>query len=108
MWNWLASALASQATVILYDGSPFYPSPTTLFDLADELSITLFGVSAKYIDACANAGISPIDTTISQVSGQFVQQAQPLLAKDSTMYTRKLKKMFIFNLCLAELISVDA
>ena len=62
MWNWLASALASQATVILYDGSPFHPNPTTLFDLADELSITLFGVSAKYIDACANAGISPIET----------------------------------------------
>ena len=62
MWNWLVSALASQATVILYDGSPFYPNPTALFDLADELSITLFGISAKYVDACANAGISPIET----------------------------------------------
>ena len=62
MWNWLASALASQATVILYDGSPFYPNPSALFDLADELSITLFGISAKYIDACANAGITPIET----------------------------------------------
>jgi len=62
MWNWLVSALASEATVILYDGSPFHPSPTALFDLADELSITLFGVSAKYIDACAKAEISPKET----------------------------------------------
>ena len=62
MWNWLASALASQATVVLYDGSPFYPTPNSLFDLADHTSITLLGVSAKYIDSCAKAEISPIET----------------------------------------------
>ena len=62
MWNWLVSALASQATVVLYDGSPFHPSPTSLFNFADKQSVTLFGVSAKYIDACAKAGIAPMRT----------------------------------------------
>jgi acetoacetyl-CoA synthetase len=62
MWNWLVSALGSEATVILYDGSPFHPTPSTLFNMVDELGITLFGVSAKYIDACANAGLEPIRT----------------------------------------------
>jgi acetoacetyl-CoA synthetase len=62
MWNWLASALASRAAVVLYDGAPMHPGPTRLFDLADEVGITLFGTSAKFIDACKNAGIRPRDT----------------------------------------------
>lgn len=51
MWNWLVSAFAAKATVVLYDGSPFYPSGNVLWDYADEMGITLFGTSAKYIDA---------------------------------------------------------
>jgi len=51
MWNWLVVGLASEATVLLYDGNPFYPSPTVLFDYADAESMTHFGTSAKYIDA---------------------------------------------------------
>ncbi len=59
MWNWLVSALASGATLVLYDGSPFYPDGNVLFDLADETGMTLFGTSAKFIDAVAKAGLVP-------------------------------------------------
>jgi acetoacetyl-CoA synthetase len=59
MWSWLVSALASEAAIVLYDGSPFHPGPSALFDLADEEEVTLFGVSAKYIDAVAKSGLSP-------------------------------------------------
>ncbi len=62
MWNWLVSVLASQATVLLYDGSPFYPSGNVLFDYADAEDMTLFGTSAKYIDALAKAGLEPMET----------------------------------------------
>jgi len=62
MWNWLASALASQAVLLLYDGSPFYPDGNTLFDFADDERMTLFGTSAKYIDAVAKAGLRPRET----------------------------------------------
>jgi acetoacetyl-CoA synthetase len=62
MWNWLVSALASQATLLLYDGSPFHPDGNVLFDFADEAGITLFGTSAKYIDAVAKAGLRPRET----------------------------------------------
>jgi acetoacetyl-CoA synthetase len=62
MWNWLVSALASDATLVLYDGSPFHPSESALFDLADETGITLFGTSPKFIDAVARAGLSPIES----------------------------------------------
>ncbi|MCG8544401.1 MAG: acetoacetate--CoA ligase, partial [Alphaproteobacteria bacterium] len=54
MWNWLVSALASEASLVLYDGSPFAPSPNVLFDYADAAGVTFFGTSAKFIDAVAN------------------------------------------------------
>ena len=62
MWNWLVSALGSSATIVLYDGSPMHRDGTVLFDLADQTDMTLFGTSAKFIDAVAKAGLRPIDT----------------------------------------------
>ena len=59
MWNWLVTALASHATILLYDGAPFHPAPHALFDFADETGMTLFGTSAKFIDAVAKAGVRP-------------------------------------------------
>ena len=57
MWNWLVSALASEATVLLYDGAPFHPGPEAMFDFAQETRMTHFGTSAKYIDAVKKSGI---------------------------------------------------
>jgi acetoacetyl-CoA synthetase len=62
MWNWLASALASEATLILYDGSPFHPVPSVLFDLSERERVTLFGTSAKYLDAARKAGLRPAES----------------------------------------------
>jgi acetoacetyl-CoA synthetase len=62
MWNWLASTLASGATIVLYDGSPFVPHADHLFDLVDEEGISLLGVSAKLIDSLAKGGREPVHT----------------------------------------------
>ena len=62
MWNWLVSGLGTGATLLLYDGSPFYPNPNVLFDLADTESMTIFGTSAKYIDALAKLDLKPKNT----------------------------------------------
>ena len=51
MWNWLISALASKASIVLYDGSPMYRYDDLLLRIAEKENITLFGISAKYIDA---------------------------------------------------------
>lgn len=59
MWNWLVSGLAAEATLLLYDGSPFYPDGNILFDYADAEKMTQFGTSAKYIDALNKAGLKP-------------------------------------------------
>jgi acetoacetyl-CoA synthetase len=62
MWNWLVSGLAAGATLLLYDGSPFHPSERALFDYADEEQMTIFGTSAKYIDAVKKSGLAPRQT----------------------------------------------
>jgi acetoacetyl-CoA synthetase len=59
MWNWLVTALASHATLLLYDGSPGYPDNNVLFDFAAEEKATFFGTSAKFIDAIKKAGLQP-------------------------------------------------
>lgn len=62
MWNWLVSGLASEATLLLYDGSPFHPDGNVLFDFAQAEGMTYFGTSAKFIDSVRKAGLRPIDS----------------------------------------------
>ncbi len=59
MWNWLVSALASNASLLLFDGSPFHPTPEVLFDYIADAKASFFGVSAKYIDALKSHGVRP-------------------------------------------------
>jgi len=62
MWNWLATGLGAGATIVLFDGQPMYPSPERLFDIAQSEKLDFFGVSAKFIDSAAKAGLKPIQT----------------------------------------------
>jgi acetoacetyl-CoA synthetase len=57
MWNWLVSALAGGTSIVLFDGNPFHPDPAVLWDMADELGVTVFGTSAKYLAAQEKAGV---------------------------------------------------
>lgn len=59
MWNWVVSSLAVGSTLVLFDGNPFYPAPDALLKMADELGITIFGTSAKYIASLEDAGVRP-------------------------------------------------
>ncbi len=59
MWNWLVTALASEATLLLYDGSPFYPDGNVLWDYTEKENATLFGTAAKYIQALEKNNIKP-------------------------------------------------
>ena len=68
MWNWLVSTLASNATIVLYDGSPSAPDLAHLWHLAETLGVTHFGTSPKFLAACAQAGFRPGDVAdLSQV-----------------------------------------
>jgi acetoacetyl-CoA synthetase len=59
MWNWLVSGLASGATLLLFDGSPFHPAPPVLWDLAAQERAAVFGTSARYLDAARKEGLRP-------------------------------------------------
>jgi len=61
MWNWLVTGLATGATIVLYDGSPFHPGPEAMWRLAQEEGLTVFGTSAKYLAAVEKAGYRPAD-----------------------------------------------
>ncbi len=78
MWNWLTSALASDAAVVLYDGSPFHPSPDALFRLAAEEQVTLFGTSAKFIDAVRAEGLRPVEAGLLERVRTICSTGSPL------------------------------
>ncbi|MFA0573739.1 acetoacetate--CoA ligase [Vibrio splendidus] len=62
MWNWHVSALASGACLVIFEGSPVYPQPNVLWDLAQRADVSTFGTSAKYLEAIEKAELSPIDS----------------------------------------------
>ncbi|MDP7061863.1 MAG: acetoacetate--CoA ligase [Planctomycetota bacterium] len=62
MWNWLVTALAGGSTIVLFDGNPFRPSAAALWDMVASEGIEVFGTSAKYLDACKKADLTPAST----------------------------------------------
>ncbi len=81
MWNWLASALASGATLLLYDGSPFVGRGNILFDYADAERMTHFGTSAKFIDAIAKIDLQPRRTHRLEHLRTLFSTGSPLVAE---------------------------
>ena len=62
MYDWLLSSLAIGATVVLFDGSPLLPTQEVLWDMIDELGITIFGTSAKYLAVIEDRNMAPINS----------------------------------------------
>ena len=79
MWNWLASGLASEATLMLYDGAPTHPDPGVLFRFAEEKRISVFGTSAKFIDAVAKSGYEPVRACDLSSLRSVLSTGSPLL-----------------------------
>ncbi len=92
MWNWLMAGLAAGATLLLYDGSPFYPSGNILFDYADAEGMTLFGTSAKYIDALAKAELKPRATHRLSTVRAMTSTGSPLAPESFDYVYRDIKE----------------
>ena len=58
MWNWLATVMANRAAIVVFDGNPAYPTLNRLFSLVDDVGITFFGTSAKFIETLLKADIT--------------------------------------------------
>ncbi|MEN8237357.1 MAG: acetoacetate--CoA ligase [Pseudomonadota bacterium] len=99
MWNWQVSALASGATLLLYDGSPVYPNADVLFDYAEQERMTLFGTAAKFIDAIAKAGVKPQQTHQLDSLKMITSTGSPLVAEAFDYVYQDIKA----DVCLASI-----
>ena len=91
MWNWLVSALAAEATLLLYDGSPFAGDNQILFDYADAEAMTHFGTSAKFIDAAAKFGLKPRETHKLDTVRAMMSTGSPLVPEGFDYVYRDIK-----------------
>ena len=99
MWNWLVSSLAVGSTVVLYDGSPFYPSPESMFDLIDDQAVTVFGTGAKSISAWEKAGLKPRESHRLNSLVTMLSTGSPLAPESYDYVYREIKQ----NLCLSSI-----
>jgi acetoacetyl-CoA synthetase len=82
MWNWLTASLATGATLVLYDGNPFYPRPDALWRMAEEEQISVFGTSAGYIAALKNSGVKPAKQFNLHALKALLSTGSPLSKED--------------------------
>jgi acetoacetyl-CoA synthetase len=99
MWNWLVSGLASGATLLLYDGSPFVARGRLLFDFADAEGMTHFGTSAKFIDALAKTGLKPKETHKLEALRAILSTGSPLAPEGFDYVYRDVKA----DVCLSSI-----
>lgn len=92
MWNWLVSALASRATILLYDGSPLSPEPLSLFRFADVHRVTHFGASAKYYATLDKQGVKPRQTCDLSPLRCLLSTGSPLLPETFDYLYRDVKE----------------
>ena len=92
MWNWLVSALASRATILLYDGSPLVSGGRVLFDYAEAERMTVFGTSAKYIDNIAKLGLKPRATHRLTALTSMLSTGSPLVPESFDYVYREVKR----------------
>ena len=99
MWNWQVSALACEATLALYDGSPFHPDGNALFDYVAEEGIETFGTSAKYIDAVKKAGLAPARTHDLSKLEAILSTGSPLVPESFDFVYESIKR----DVCLSSI-----
>jgi acetoacetyl-CoA synthetase len=99
MWNWLVSALASEATIVLYEGSAFARDGAILFDLAAAERVTHFGISAKYVDAIAKLGLEPARTHDLAALRAVFSTGSPLLPESFDYLYERVKR----DVCVASI-----
>lgn len=108
MWNWHVSALASGACLVIFDGSPVYPAPHVLWDLAQRAEVSLFGTAAKYLEAIEKAGLSPIQDYSLPALRTLCSTAQCFIQSSLTTCINESSKICTWLLFQAEQTSVAA
>ena len=92
MWNWLVSSLASRASIVLFDGFPLYKKNDLLIKIANQENITLFGISAKYIDTLRKLNLSFISKYKLKNLKTICSTGSPLSEDNFKYIYKKIKK----------------
>ena len=98
MWNWMVAALALNATLVLFDGSPFHPTPAVLWDMAEKERLTFFGASAKYLDALAGEGFESKEHDLTTLR-TITSTGSPLMHEGYDYVYQKIKQ----DVCLSSI-----
>lgn len=97
MWNWLVSSLAVGATILLFDGSPFYPDAGALWKLSQDEGVTVFGTSAKYLATVEQGGFKPGEVYDLGKLKAVLSTGSPLSEESFRFVYRDIKK----DVCLS-------
>ncbi|NLI83578.1 MAG: acetoacetate--CoA ligase [Deltaproteobacteria bacterium] len=97
MWNWLVSSLALGARVFLYDGSPFFRRPESLWQMAEEEKISIFGTSAKYLAAVEKANVKPRETFDLSPLKAVLSTGSPLSVESFEYVYREIKEDLVLS-----------
>ena len=91
MWNWLISALATRCTIVLFDGAPTHPRPSTMFDICEQEKVTVFGISAKFLSNIQKQGVKPKDSHDLQSMRMLISTGSPLTQEGFEYVYRDIK-----------------
>jgi acetoacetyl-CoA synthetase len=99
MWNWMVSGLSVGATLMLYDGSPFYPDAGAMFEFAQAEGMTIFGTSARYIASIEKEGLKPKETYDLSALRTMFSTGSPLAEESFRYVYRDIKD----DICLSSI-----
>ncbi|XP_008593228.1 PREDICTED: acetoacetyl-CoA synthetase-like, partial [Galeopterus variegatus] len=97
MWNWMVSALATGASVVLYDGSPLVPTPNVLWDLVDRIGITILGTGAKWLSVLEDKDMKPVETHNLQTLRMILSTGSPLKAQSYEYVYKNIKSSVLLG-----------
>ncbi|XP_043966944.1 acetoacetyl-CoA synthetase [Gambusia affinis] len=97
MWNWLVSALAVGASVVLYDGSPLMPTANVLWNLTDKLGITIFGTGAKWLSLVQEKNLKPSESHDLQSLHTILSTGSPLKPQSYDYVYRSIKSTVLLG-----------
>ncbi len=97
MWNWMVSSLSQGATLVLYDGSPFYPDNGAMFKLVQDEKATLFGTSPRYLAAIEKAGLKPDMSYDLSCLKTIITTGSPLSIENYKFVYRNVKSDVFLN-----------
>jgi len=97
MWNWLVSSLSQGASIVLYDGSPFFPDEAALFELIRDERVDIWGTSPRYLSTIEKAGLNPAANYNLESLKTIISTGSPLSVENYQFVYQHIKPDVFLN-----------